>query len=59
MDPGDHEFEAFGDRGGYWEKYDKLAEDHDKHMLKQLDNDLDNLLIFVRSLLHVSSSLVF
>ncbi|KAG9021517.1 hypothetical protein FRB95_002002, partial [Tulasnella sp. JGI-2019a] len=37
---------VFGDRGGFWTKYDKLAGAYDKDMLARLNGNLDVLLIF-------------
>ncbi|KAG8997793.1 hypothetical protein FRB94_007442 [Tulasnella sp. JGI-2019a] len=37
---------VFGDRGGFWIKYDELAGAYDKDMLARLNGNLDVLLIF-------------
>lgn len=39
--------EAFGTRADFWERYDKLADKHDKDMLQRMHSNLDVLLIFV------------
>ncbi|KAG9000207.1 hypothetical protein FRB94_005603 [Tulasnella sp. JGI-2019a] len=38
--------EVFGEKGNFWGRYDRLADKHDKDMLKRLNDNLDVLLIF-------------
>lgn len=37
----------FGEKAGFWERYDTVAEKFDADMLGRLNENLDSLLIFV------------
>lgn len=41
------EAEVFGEKAGYWEKYDLISDKYDADMMDRLNTGLDNLLIFV------------
>lgn len=41
------EAKVFGEKAGYWEKYNTITDKYDADMMERLNTGLDNLLIFV------------
>ncbi|KAG9044374.1 hypothetical protein FS837_008262 [Tulasnella sp. UAMH 9824] len=39
--------QKFGEIGNFWNRYNKLADDHDERLIKNLNDNLDVLLIFM------------